>query len=318
MTTTASTLTDRYVAEALRGVPARQRTDIEAELRTSIEDAIEDRLGAGADAPSAEHDVLAELGAPRRLGARYSERPTYLIGPELYLDYTRVLSVLLSTVVPIWFLFSGVVNFVTGSSALDTLGGALYGALETAMSLAFFTTLVFAVIERTRRSKRSAVWNPASLPEVLDKRNYFTELIGGVVFTLLIAGALVAAQTIAGVEAADGSRMGPIATGLWESGAFYIALFYAFVSISFHVFSYYTGWSVSNAIATVILDVLFAVPVVWLAASGWLLNADYFDAIEWPAGVGVVNSIVIAIVLLFAAMDSIDGIVRATKNRRTR
>jgi len=27
---------------------------------------------------------------------------------------------------------------------------------------------------------------------------------------------------------------------------------------------------------------------------------------------------VIAIVLLFAAMDSIDGIVRATKNRRTR
>lgn len=90
------------------------------------------------------------------------------------------------------------------------------------------------------------------------------------------------------------------------------------MSISFHVFAYYTGWSVSNAIATVVLDVLFAVPVIWLASSGRLLNADYFDAIEWPAGVGVINAIVIAIVLLFAAMDATDGIVRATKKRRTR
>ncbi len=317
MTTTASTLTDRYVAEALRGLPARQRADIEAELRTSIADAVEDRLEAGADAATAERDVLAELGAPRRLAAKYSDRPEYLIGPDLYLDFVRVLTVLLSTVVPIWFLFSGVVIFVAGSSALDTLGAAVVGAIETAISIAVLTTLVFAIIERTGRSKRSA-WDPASLPEVLDKRGYFAELIGGVTFALLIAGTLVALQTVGTVEGTDGARVGPIATALWGSGVFYIALFYAAVSISLHVFAYYTGWSVSNAVATVALGVLFVVPAVWLTASGQLLNPDYFEAIGWPAGLGIVTGIVVAVIVLLSAMDSIDGIVRATRKRRTR
>ena len=109
--TTASTLTDRYVAEAVRGIPAAQRADIETELRASIADAIDDRMEAGADAAAAELDVLTELGAPRRLAASYSARPTALIGPDLYPDFVRVLTALLATVVPIWFLFSGIVTF---------------------------------------------------------------------------------------------------------------------------------------------------------------------------------------------------------------
>jgi len=317
---TPSTLTDRFVTEALRGLPARQRADIEAELRTLIADAIEDRLEAGTDAVAAEHTVLAELGAPRRLAARYSEKPTYLVGPDLYFDYVRVLTVLLSTVVPIWFLFSGIVTFVAGSSAGETVGVAVTGAIETAMSIAFFTTVIFAIIERTSamRSRRTVVWDPASLPEVLDKRGYFTELVGGISFLVIIASVLIWLQTVGAVEGRDSALIGPIATELWTSGAFYIALFYAAVSISFHLFAYYTGWSVSNAMATIVLDVLFVVPAVWLTASGRLLNPDYFDVVGWPQGVGVVTAIVVVVVLLFSALDSIDAIVRATRKRRTR
>lgn len=315
--TTTSTLTDRYVTEALRNLPARQRADIEAELRASITDAIEARLDAGADAATAERAALAELGAPRQLAASYSQRPGYLIGPDLYFDYVRVLTVLLSTVVPIWFVFSGVVTFVAGSSPLATLGAALYGAIGTAMSIAFFATVVFAIIERTpaMRSRRKAAWDPSSLPEVLDKRGYFTELIGGVAFLVIVASALIVLQTVCAIEGPDGGLIGPIATELWESGVFYIALFYAVVSISFHVFAYYTGWSVSNAIATVVLDVLFAVPALWLTASGRLLNVDYFEAIGWPGGVGVVSVVVSVVVLLFSSMDAIEAIMRATRKR---
>ncbi len=318
--TTASTLTDRYVAEALRSLPERQRKDIEAELRTSIADAIEDRLEAGADVATAEREVLAELGAPRRLAASYSEKPAYLIGPDLYLDYVRVLKVLLSTVVPIWFVFSGVVTFVAGSSPLETLGAALYGAIETAISIAFFTTLTFAIVERASamRSRRKAAWDPSSLPEVLDKRGYFRELIGGVLFLMINASALIVLQTVSAIEGPNGTLIGPISTELWQSGVFYIALFYAVVSISFHVLAYYTGWSISNAVATVVLDVLFVVPAVWLAASGRLLNPDYFAAIAWPDGISVVTVVLIVFVVLFSSMDAIDGIVRAGKKRRTR
>lgn len=318
--TTASTLTDRYVAEALRGVPAEQRPDIDVELRAAIADAIEARLDAGADAATAELDALTELGAPRRLASGYSERATSLIGPDLYPDFVRTLAVLLSTVVPIWFLFSGVVTFVAGSSPLATLGAALYGSLETAMTIAFLTTLVFAAVERTpaMRSRRSAAWSPASLPEVRDRRGYLRELVSGVIVLVVLTGGVIVLQTVCAVEAADGTLVGPIEPGLWVSGALLIALFYPVVSIALHVFGYFTGWGVSNAIAAVVLNVLYVVPAIWITASGRLLNPDYFAAIEWASGVGTVTTVVIVLILLFSVVDSIDGIVRATRSRRTR
>ena len=318
--TTASTLTDRYVAEAVRGIPAAQRADIETELRASIADAIDDRMEAGADAAAAELDVLTELGAPRRLAASYSARPTALIGPDLYPDFVRVLTALLATVVPIWFLFSGIVTFVDGAMPLETVGAALYGSLETAMAIAFFTALVFVIIERTptMRSRHRAAWTPASLPEVRDRRGYLQELVGGIILLVVIAGAVIALQTAGAVEGPAGTLIGPIQPGLWASGALVIALFYPIVSIVFHVFGYYTGWSTPNAIATVVFQVLFVVPAIWLTASGRLLNPDYFDAVDWPGGAAVVTTVIIVLVLLFALLDAIDGIVRATRSRRTR
>ncbi|WP_294180102.1 permease prefix domain 1-containing protein [uncultured Schumannella sp.] len=318
--TTASTLTDRYVAEALRGMPAAQRADIETELRASIADAIDDLVESGVDAAAAEYDVLTELGAPRHLAAGYSSRPTALIGPELYPDFVRVLSALLATVVPIWFLFSGIVTFVDGATPLDTFGAALFGSLELAMTIAFFTALVFVIIERTpaMRSRQQASWSPASLPAVRDRRGYLQELVGGVILLVVLAGAVIALQTVGAVEGAHGALSGPIEPGLWASGALVIALFYPLVSITFHVVGYYTGWSTPNAVATIVFQVLFVVPAIWLTASGRLLNPDYFEAIDWPGGVGVVSTVVVVLVLLFAVLDAVDGIVRATRSRRTR
>src|SRR5882672_5085367 len=99
MTTTTS-LTDRYVDATLRRLPGRQRPDIEKELRASIADAVDDRLVAGSDPAEAERAVLTELGDPARLASGYADRPLQLIGPALYLDYTRLLGALLATVVP--------------------------------------------------------------------------------------------------------------------------------------------------------------------------------------------------------------------------
>src|SRR5262245_8394752 len=99
--TTTNTLTDRYVEATLRRVPAEKRPDIDKELRASIADAVDDRIEAGADRSEAEAAVLTELGDPARLAAGYADRPLYLIGPELFLDYVRFLRVLIITVVPI-------------------------------------------------------------------------------------------------------------------------------------------------------------------------------------------------------------------------
>ena len=318
--TATSSPTDRYVAATLRSLPERQRQDIEAELRALIADAIDDRREAGTDADSAEREVLTELGAPARLAASYSDRSLYLIGPEFYLDYVRVLKLLLSTLVPLWFVIFALVTFADGSPAAVAFGGALYSALETALSIAFFTTLTYAIIERVSasRTKRRATWDPSSLPEVRDKRGQFKELIGGVIFLALIVIALVLAQTLGAVEGPDGARVGPVASGLWESGVFYIALLIAIASIPFNLLAYYTGWSTANAIANTVFVALFAVPAIWLAASGRLLSEDYFRAVGWPEGTNVIAGVVIVVVILITASDVVGGFVRASKKRRTR
>ena len=318
--TATSSPTDRYVAATLRSLPGRQRQDIEAELRALIADTIDDRREAGVDAASAEREVLTELGAPARLAASYSDRSLHLIGPEFYIDYLRVLTVLLSTLVPLWFVIVALVSFADGSPADVAFGGALYSALETAMSIAFFTTLVFAIIERVSavRTKRTATWDPSSLPEVRDKRDRFSALIGGVIFLAVIVVSLVLIQTVGAVEGPDGARVGPVDSGLWESGVFYIALLIAIASIPFHFLAYYTGWSTLNAIANTVFVALFAVPAVWLAASGRLLSDDYFRAVGWPEGADVIAVVVIVFILLITASDAIGGWVRASKKRRTR
>jgi len=318
--TATSSPTDRYVAATLRSLPGRQRQDIEAELRALIADAIDDRREAGVDADSAERQVLTELGAPARLAASYSDRSLHLIGPEFYLDYLRVLTLLLSTLVPLWFVMVALVAFTDGSPAYLAFGSALYGALETAMSIAFFTTLVFAIIERVSavRTKRKATWDPSSLPEVPDKQGRFKELIGGVIFLAVIVIAVVLTQTVGAVEGPGGDRIGPVASGVWESGVLYIALFFAIASVSLHGLAYYTGWSTGNAIANTVLVTLFAVPAIWFAATGRLLSDDYFRTVGWPEGATVVAVVVIVVVVLLTTSDAIGGIVRASKKRRTR
>ena len=77
-----TTLTDRYVDAALRRLPADKRPDIDKELRASIADAVDDRVGAGTDPAQAEVAVLTDLGDPARLAAGYADQPLHLIRSE--------------------------------------------------------------------------------------------------------------------------------------------------------------------------------------------------------------------------------------------
>ena len=89
-----TTLTDRYVWGVLRAVPEAQRPDLEPEIRALIADALDARSGrpAAEEAPAAaERAVLAELGDPEVLAARYTDRSLFLIGPAYFLVWKRLL-----------------------------------------------------------------------------------------------------------------------------------------------------------------------------------------------------------------------------------
>ena len=72
--------TERYLAATLRSIPEPQHADVERELRSSIADAVEERVAAGEDRLAAERTVLEGLGDPAQLAAAYTGRAAYLIG----------------------------------------------------------------------------------------------------------------------------------------------------------------------------------------------------------------------------------------------
>lgn len=307
-----ATLIDRYVAQAVRVLPTAQRSDIEAELRDLVAEAVTDLTNSGMDAGEAERQVLTDLGPPHQLAARYTDRPLHLVGPDLFPDYLRVLRVLLATVVPLWFVFHALVAFVNGSSTVTATGSALYGALGAGMLIAFFTTVVYAAVERRsgRRAGRNR-WNPADLPALPDRWSHLAEMIGGVALLALVSGVVVVLQTAGG---AGGVGVGPIQPDLWSSGALWLILVFAAASLAMHQMAFYTGWSTVNAVATTALDLLFAVPVIWLVATGRLLNPDHFAG----NGMDVVAAVVIGLVIVLTAGDAVDGFLRVARARRSR
>lgn len=92
MTThTRPDLVDRYVSAVVARVPAAQRTDVAAELRTSLADAVEDLQAQGRSVADAEERAVLALGDPVTLAAQYAGQPLHLIGPDFYAQYVQLL-----------------------------------------------------------------------------------------------------------------------------------------------------------------------------------------------------------------------------------
>ena len=172
-----SDLTDRYVGEVLRGVPAPMRDDVERELRASIADAIEatDARGVAQPGPGngsaplpggAEAQALNELGDPARLAASLTDGPQYLIGPGLYWDYRRTVRALLMIVPPTVALTVSTVQAFTGTPPIEVLLDGLGLLLMVAFQVVLWTTLGFAIAEHTgtREIPGRRPWSVADLP----------------------------------------------------------------------------------------------------------------------------------------------------------
>ncbi|MET3860948.1 hypothetical protein ABIE38_001873 [Dietzia sp. 2505] len=172
-----STLTDRYIAEVVRRLPGSASDDISAEISATIDDMVAaelDRPGDG-DAPpdpdSIERAVLGRLGDPAALARRYSGTRHYLIGPEVYPAWLRVVRWLLPIVGALAALTSAIVYVVTAPQAeLGGLIGEVVSGVVSALLWAFAAwTLIVVIVERaTPEGDRnplttSATWDPSEL-----------------------------------------------------------------------------------------------------------------------------------------------------------
>ena len=89
-------LRERYIYAATRGLPRASRADIEQELRTLIDDLLEERCAGREPTEKDLRVVLTDLGTPAEIREKYNPRPARgLIGPDYYPQYKWALAVVL-------------------------------------------------------------------------------------------------------------------------------------------------------------------------------------------------------------------------------
>lgn len=302
-----TSLTDRYIDATLRGIPQAQRAELEPELRALIADATEQ---------ATEVDALTSLGDPSRLAASYADRPLHLIGPALFLDYRRALLITLTSAVPLIFVAVGIGVLASGGRFEEALWAAFNAALQVALHVAVWTTVLFAIVERTpaMRGARNGAWQPRHLRELPSQRVDLAALIGGSSVAALIAAFLIVMQLASPVRTEAGEPIGLIVPTLWNSGALLLVLAFAIASVAFDVAGYYVGWGYIQALSNAALSVIFTSVVLVLAFSGNLLNPEFFATVGWPKGAGsngVITWIIAVFILLLGIANVGDGFGRA-------
>jgi hypothetical protein len=282
------TWTDRYLAVVLRHIPGSKRGDVERELRSSIEDGIEERIGVGEDRVVAERTVLEQLGDPALLAAAYSGQPNYLIGPELFPIFRHYVPRLLAIAVPIAFFVLLGVKLAGGGSPGDAIASAIGGGISVAIQIAFWSAVTFVILDwapRARQARADIVaaagrWTLERLPKVIDGRITIAETASEIVTVLVTLGILAFTAGITTTTASGGSIpfLKPSFATLW------LPLLLVMIAIRGidHVRAYNAGrWTRPLAIYHALMHLTFGLLMVMLAQMGEIVNPAFGAAIGW-------------------------------------
>ncbi|SFS15400.1 hypothetical protein SAMN04487846_3094 [Microbacterium sp. cf046] len=321
---TTTTLTERYVSAAMRTVPEKQRDDLAAELRASIDDQIDARVDDGEPHDAAERAVLTELGDPDKLAAGYTDRPLYLIGPRYFLDWWRLLKLLLWIVLPAAAFGIALAQTLDGQSLGPIIGNVVTTLIAVAVHLCFWTTLVFVIVERTGAGmgKGFTEWTVDQLPEPRPRGVGFSDMIGTLVFLAVAAGAIIWDLTIGFVPGfvtgADAplSFLDPALWPWWIAGLFIVMALEATLAIVVYLIG---RWTPLLAVVNAVLALAVAIPALILLAQGMLLNPAYFPTIIPDDGAQVASIVTVVTgfgIAAIAIWDIVDVTLKTVRARR--
>jgi hypothetical protein len=168
-------LIDIYISEVGKDLPRKNREDIETEIRSALEDMLEERSRETGKAVDDEmiFEVLKEYGAPEKVAASYHPE-RYLIGPKLFPGYLTVIRIVLPIIVVFALIGAGTalaeIN-PTGDVATaiaNAIGEAIAGFFSAALSALGSITLIFAILQWTipNLQQKERVWDAHSLLKV--------------------------------------------------------------------------------------------------------------------------------------------------------
>jgi hypothetical protein len=155
-------------------------TDIEAEIRSILQDMLEERSQKTGKPIDEEMtlQVLKEYGAPEKVAATY-QGERYLIGPRLYPVFLLVVKIVFP-VIAVLAGFGAIINVAQHVASVDdvfrTIISALIGLATSAVSILGNIVIIFAILEwalfRTgvkmdvKGLPKEKEWDPRSLTKV--------------------------------------------------------------------------------------------------------------------------------------------------------
>lgn len=316
-----ATLTDRYVDAAMRTVPEKQRADLAAELRASIDDQIDARIDAGEVRDAAERAVLTDLGDPDKLAAGYTDRPLWLIGPRYYLTWWRLTKVLWA-IVPACAAFGvALAQTLAGASFGEIVGSVWSVAIAVVVHIGFWTTLVFFIVERSARGTDAGLvgaWSPDDLPEPRQRGAGLSDLVASLVFLVVAAGAILWDTFIGAVYTSEGwvSFLAPGLWPWWIGALLVVMVLEALLAVSVHAKG---RWDVGSATVNMFLNLTVAGGALWLLTQQQLINPEFFTTVIPTDSADTVYSIVTILlgfgIVAISAWDTVDAFLKARRQR---
>lgn len=183
-------LIERYLQAIGRALPAAQRADILAELRSSLYDALDAADNTVASEAQAVA-IMKQMGPPQRVAAAYYPAGQYVVGPALYPLFRLVLGIVFTTVIGIRLLqASAALLFDSSTVALLTSTYDIIASLTTALG---FVVLIFWGLQRLEvHTDQAAAFDPHDLPplevdadRVSRGSQIFSIIINVVIFIIL-------------------------------------------------------------------------------------------------------------------------------------
>ncbi|HET6845255.1 MAG TPA: hypothetical protein VFH29_00390 [Anaerolineales bacterium] len=333
-------LIDLYVAEVGKRLPMKGRADIEAELRSTLEDMLEDQSSkAGRPADEAMTlELLKEYGSPEKVAATYDPHP-YLIGPRLYPFFVRVLKIVLTVLVTVLLITLGIrlgAQAMSGPDLAKAISEGLLGIIAGAAQAFGNIALVFAILERFapasefKMDEEKKSWDPASLRKAEKVETVKPwETIASILFTIAALVLFNGYPELIGIHfLKDGAWASiPALTEAFFRWMPYINVLWA-LQLALYLVVYRQGrWQSATQWASMVLDaaglvigylLLSGPPIVAISAQA-LQSAGGLDAataVTLSGLLGRAARLVIVIVMITQGVDLVKDIVRKVLHRR--
>ncbi len=203
---------ENYLCEVAKHLPEKQREDIKEELRTLIDDMLQEKSDGVEATEEDVKAVLTELGDPVALARKYKVGPSHLIGGEYYDKYVFVIKNVLIWVCAV-ILASDVISFfVHAAKGVEEVPVAMREFLSTPsilLEIFAWITIVFILMERggVKINMPIETWSLDKLehPPKKEREIKKGECIAGMVFSAIAIAVFTRPQLLGVWGLEDGS-----------------------------------------------------------------------------------------------------------------